>query len=134
MGVRLLERTSRRVELTAAGGVFLDESRRLLRDLDAAVHRTQRAARPARLILAVRPGTGSGLLAQVLRSHDGTEPELVFTHAGGGALRDGTAAVARLTREVVAVPVADLPMTTSALGRLPFRERGLSACACPGRR
>ncbi|WP_237530853.1 LysR family transcriptional regulator [Streptomyces sp. SID3212] len=199
MGVRLLERTSRRVELTAAGDVFLDECRRLLKDLDAAVHRTRQAAHPGRLILAVRPGSGSGLLAQVLRSHDGTDPELVFTHSGAGALRDGTAdvallctdsddltglhttevaeewpvalvprdhplaaragvttaelrqepafrekcpptgldeildrvalgrlvtvvgsaAVARLTREVVAVPVTDLPMTTLALGRLP---------------
>lgn len=96
MGARLLERTSRHVELTAAGSVFLDECRRLLLDLDAAVLRTQRAVRPSRLVLAVRPGTGSGLLAQVLRSHDSAEPELVFTHDGAGALRDGTADVALL--------------------------------------
>ncbi|MEV6866860.1 LysR family transcriptional regulator [Streptosporangium subroseum] len=96
MEVRLLERTSRHVELTAAGSVFLDECRRLLQGLDAAVHRTQRAVRPSRLVLAVRPGTGSGLFAQVLRSHDGAEPELVFTNDGAGALRDGTADVALL--------------------------------------
>jgi hypothetical protein len=96
MGVRLLERTSRHVELTAAGLVFLDECRRLLWDLDAAVHRTQRAACPSRLVLAVHPGTGSGLLAQALRAYDGAEPELAFTHDGAGALRDGTADVALL--------------------------------------
>lgn len=210
MGVRLLERTSRHVELTAAGSVFLDECRRLLRDLDAAVHRTQRAVRPSRLVLAVRPGTGSGLLAQVLRSHDGAGPELVFTNDGAGALRDGTADVAllctdsddltglqttevaeehpvallprdhglarraavttaelrqepayqdqcppmgldeildrvalgrlvtvvgsavadRLTREVIAVPVTDLPTTTLALGWLPQTSRpGLASFA-----
>ncbi|MFE4829355.1 LysR family transcriptional regulator [Streptomyces sp. NPDC056672] len=203
MGARLLERTSRHVELTAAGSVFLDECRRLLLDLDAAVLRTQRAVRPSRLVLAVRPGTGSGLLAQVLRSHDGAEPELVFTHDGAGALREGTADVAllcadsddltslrttevaeeypvallprdhrlarcaamttaelrqepayqdqcppmgldevldrvalgrlvtvvgssvadRLTREVIAVPVTDLPTTTLALGWLPQNSR-----------
>ncbi|MEV7680075.1 LysR family transcriptional regulator [Streptomyces sp. NPDC088341] len=203
MGVRLLERTSRHVELTAAGSVFLDECRRLLLDLDAAVLRTQRAVRPSRLVLAVRPGTGSGLLAQVLRSHDGAEPELVFTNDGAGALRDGAADVAllctdsddftslrttevaeeypvallprdhrlarcaamttaelrqepayqdqcppmgldevldrvalgrlvtvvgssvadRLTREVIAVPVTDLPTTTLALGWLPQNSR-----------
>ncbi|MEV0040144.1 LysR family transcriptional regulator [Streptomyces sp. NPDC050804] len=203
MGARLLERTSRHVELTAAGSVFLDECRRLLLDLDAAVLRTQRAVRPSRLVLAVRPGTGSGLLAQVLRSHGGAEPELVFTNDGAGALRDGTADVAllctdsddltslrttevaeeypvallprdhrlarcaamttaelrqepayqdqcppmgldevldrvalgrlvtvvgssvadRLTREVIAVPVTDLPTTTLALGWLPQNSR-----------
>jgi DNA-binding transcriptional LysR family regulator len=96
MGVRLLERTSRHVELTKAGFVFLDECRRLLRSLDAAVQRTQRAARPPRLVIAVRPGTGSGLLAQALRAHDGAEPELVFTNDGPGALHDGTADLALL--------------------------------------
>ncbi|MDH6214883.1 LysR family transcriptional regulator [Streptomyces pseudovenezuelae] len=96
MGVRLLERTSRRVELTAAGLVFLDECRRLLRALDAAVQRTQRAVTPSRLVLAVRPGTGSGLLARILRSHDGPEPELVFTNDRAAALRDGTADIALL--------------------------------------
>jgi DNA-binding transcriptional LysR family regulator len=96
MGVRLLERTSRHVELTAAGCVFLEECRLLLRGLDAAVRRTQRAVCPSRLVLAVRPGTGFGLLAQVLRCHDGAEPELVFTNDPAGALRDGTADVALL--------------------------------------
>jgi DNA-binding transcriptional LysR family regulator len=96
MGVRLLERTSRHVELTAAGLVFLEECRRLLQGLDTAVHRTQRAGCASRLVLAVRPGTGSGLLAQALRSHDGAAPELVFTNDQAGALRDGTADVALL--------------------------------------
>jgi DNA-binding transcriptional LysR family regulator len=203
MGVRLLERTSRHVELTPAGLVFLDECRRLLQGLDTAVHRTQRAGSPARLVLAVRPGTGSGLLAQAVRSRDGAAPELVFTHDQAGAVRDGTAdfallclhssdltalevtevseeypvalltrdhrlarramvttaelrqepayreqcppmgldeildrvalgrlvtvvgsgAADRLTREVVAVPVADLPPTTLALGWLPQASR-----------
>jgi DNA-binding transcriptional LysR family regulator len=96
MGVRLLERTSRRVELTPAGLVFLDECRRLLQGLDAAVHRTQRAGGPPRLVLAVRPGTGSGLLAQALRSHDRAAPELVFTHDQVDAVRNGRADFALL--------------------------------------
>jgi DNA-binding transcriptional LysR family regulator len=203
MGVRLLDRTSRHVELTSAGLVFLDECRRLLQGLDAAVLRTQQEGRPARLVIAVHPGTGSGLLAQALRSHDGATPELVFTIDQASALRNGTADVAllcvhsndltdleitevaeeypvallsrdnrlarramvtiaelrqepayqeqcppmgldeildrvalgrlitvvgsaaadRLTREVMAVPVADLPATTLALGWLPQASR-----------
>lgn len=96
IGVRLLDRTSRHVELTAAGLVFLDECRHLLRAMDAAVDRTQRAVCPYRLVLAFRPGTGSGLLTQVLRCHEGAEPELVFTNDPAGALRDRTADVALL--------------------------------------
>ena len=97
MGVRLLERTSRHVENSPpAGLVFLNECRHLLRDLEVAVLRTQRAADPLRLVLAVRPGTGSGLLAQALRSHDGAVPELAFTQDQAGALRDATADFALL--------------------------------------
>ncbi|MEU4173359.1 LysR family transcriptional regulator [Streptomyces sp. NPDC026665] len=94
MGVALLRRTSRKVELTPAGSVFLAECRRLLDGLDSAVRRTRQADQPPRLILAVRPGTGSGLLAELLRSYDGAEPEIVFTHDRTKALRDGTADVA----------------------------------------
>ncbi|MFJ8364220.1 LysR family transcriptional regulator [Streptomyces sp. NPDC093984] len=98
MGVRLLNRTSRRVELTEAGRTFSDECRRLLRLLDIAVRRTQRSADAPRLVIAVRPGTGSGLLSRVLRDYTGPEPELVFTHDRAGALRDGVADAALLCK------------------------------------
>jgi DNA-binding transcriptional LysR family regulator len=129
IGVRLLDRTSRRVELTAAGSVFFDECRRLLRSLDAAVHRTRRADRPSRFVLAVRPGTGSGLLAEALRAYEGAEPELVFTADGAGSLRDGTADVALLCTDrddltdlqavdiAEAHPVALLPSDHPLAGR-----------------
>ncbi|KUJ34545.1 Hca operon transcriptional activator HcaR [Streptomyces sp. MBT84] len=96
MGVALLQRTSRRVALTSAGSVFLEECRRLLEGLDGAVRRTQQASLPPRLVLAVRPGTGSELLARMLRSYQSAELELVFTHDGTKALRDGSADVALL--------------------------------------
>ncbi|MBV2353859.1 LysR family transcriptional regulator [Streptomyces sp. J2-1] len=94
MGVRLLDRTSRRVELTEAGRTFRDECRHLLRGLDIAVRRTRRAADAPRLVVAVRPGTGSGLLTQVLSRYTGPEPELVFTHERAAAVRDGIADMA----------------------------------------
>lgn len=96
MGVALLQRTSRRVELTSAGSVFLEECRRLLEGLDGAVRRTQQAGLPSRLVLAVRPGTGSELLARLLRSYSSAELELLFTHDGSKALREGSADVALL--------------------------------------
>jgi DNA-binding transcriptional LysR family regulator len=95
IGVRLLERTSRRVALTAAGRVFLRECRKALSAMDGAVRRTQQAARPRRLVLAIRPGTGTGLLATVLddyRRSEGAVPvDVVFTRDQAAALRDGTA-------------------------------------------
>ncbi|GGK84438.1 hypothetical protein Sme01_28840 [Sphaerisporangium melleum] len=98
IGVRLLERTSRRVALTPAGKVFLDEARKALRSVDTAVRRAQQAARPHRLTVAARPGTGAGLLAEVVRAYgrrpDAAEVEVVFTHDQAAALRDGTADLA----------------------------------------
>ncbi|MBO3752656.1 LysR family transcriptional regulator [Streptosporangiaceae bacterium NEAU-GS5] len=95
MGVRLFERTSRRVDLTTAGEVFLRESRKILSALDGAVSRTQRAARPRRLVLAAPAGTGAGLLAEVLdayrRGPDPVPVEVLFTTDLGTALRTGTA-------------------------------------------
>lgn len=45
VGVQLLERTARGVELTAAGHIFLEEARRALRVVSDAVDRSRRAAR-----------------------------------------------------------------------------------------
>ncbi|WP_433050454.1 LysR family transcriptional regulator [Dactylosporangium sp. CS-033363] len=95
MGVRLFERTSRRVDLTPAGEVFLRESSRVLDALDGAVSRTQRAARPRRLILAAPAGTDVGLLAEVLaayrREAQAVHVEVLFTTEQGAAVRAGNA-------------------------------------------
>ena len=96
MGVRLLERTSRRVALTDAGAVFLGESRQLLDSLDAAVRRAQRARQPGRLVMAVRPGSASGLVADLVRPAEVGSHDVVFTHDRPAALRDGRADVALL--------------------------------------
>ncbi|MFC0112434.1 LysR family transcriptional regulator [Kibdelosporangium aridum] len=96
LGVRLLARTSRHVELTAPGRVFLDECQSLLRGHDLAVRRTQLAAQPGRLVVAARPGTGSGLLADLVRAYEGAEPEFIFTSDSVMAVRDGTADIALL--------------------------------------
>ncbi|SNT64679.1 DNA-binding transcriptional regulator, LysR family [Asanoa hainanensis] len=91
----LFERTSRRVDLTPAGKVFLRESRKILADVDDAVRRTQRAARPERLVLAAPAGTGARLLGRMLdayRDGPGSVPvEVHFTTDTGAAVRAGTA-------------------------------------------
>jgi DNA-binding transcriptional LysR family regulator len=111
MGVRLLERSSRRVALTDAGAVFLGESRRLLDSLDAAVRRAQRVQQPGRLVMAVRPGTASGLIADLLRSSEVGSHDIVFTHDRPAALRDGRADIALLcigTDDLTGLRTADL--------------------------
>ncbi|MBI5341574.1 MAG: LysR family transcriptional regulator [Mycolicibacterium rufum] len=97
IGTPLFERTSRRVELTAAGRVFKVEARNTLRCLDRAVRRTQQFGDGA-LRIATPSGTGAGLLRETVRGYlarfgRGTI-ELVFTREQIGAVRDGRADVA----------------------------------------
>lgn len=120
IGVRLLERTSRRVSLTAAGTAFLTDSRKVLAAAEAAVRRAQRTGRP-RLVAAVRSGVGIGLLAEILDTY-GKPVELLFTTHPSAALRNGQADVAvccetddldglATTELAQEYPVALLPIT-----------------------
>ncbi|AQT79935.1 hypothetical protein B1R94_12625 [Mycolicibacterium litorale] len=97
LGTPLFHRSSRRVELTAAGRVFKTEARNTLRCLDRAVRRTQQLGDGA-LRIATPPGTGAGLLREAVRSYlarfgSGTV-ELMFTRDQIRAVRDGRADVA----------------------------------------
>jgi DNA-binding transcriptional LysR family regulator len=56
LGVVLFVRTTRRVELTAAGAVLLERGRRVLTDIDAAIVETRRAAHLGRGVLGVGYG------------------------------------------------------------------------------
>jgi DNA-binding transcriptional LysR family regulator len=112
LGVRLLERTSRRVTLTPAGAVLLEQGRIAVEAVGAAVERARRAGiQPGRLTVAVKPGTGTDLLQKIIQrcAQDPQVPEvhLLFGHPGGpaAAVRNGAADVAIL--------------------RAPFDQRGL---------
>ena len=58
VGVELLSRSVRGVELTAAGKAFLDHARMALMQVDAAVETARRAAQPARKTFAIGFQTG----------------------------------------------------------------------------
>src|SRR5689334_6313133 len=61
LGVRLLERTTRRVELTAAGEALLVRARRILAEADAALADAARAARGETGRLRVATGSTAGI-------------------------------------------------------------------------
>ena len=61
VGVELLSRSARGVELTAAGRVFLDHARLALAQVDAAAEAARRAAQPAKQTFALGFLTGPGL-------------------------------------------------------------------------
>ena len=103
LGVRLLERTSRRVALTPAGAVLLEQGRIAVEAAGAATERTRRAGtQPGRLTVAVKPGTGTNLVRQIMRrsARDPRMPRLhvIFGYPGGpaAAVRSGAADVAIL--------------------------------------
>jgi DNA-binding transcriptional LysR family regulator len=104
LGVTLVDRTSRTLELTAAGEVLLHEGRAALDAVATAARRTRRAglAEP-RLILVMKPGADGGLLPDILAEY-GSVPgaakvDIVFSVRERAAmLRDGRADVGLLRR------------------------------------
>jgi DNA-binding transcriptional LysR family regulator len=79
VGARLFERTTRSVELTAEGAVFVEPARRLLRDAEEALTdlRDHVARRRGRVAIAVLPSLAAGwlppLLARFHQEHPGIE-------------------------------------------------------------
>lgn len=76
LGCRLLERTQRRVELTAAGRVFMTEADALLRQFQHAISDTNSAARGTlgRLVLGFIHSTSYELLPSILSRFRETSP------------------------------------------------------------
>jgi DNA-binding transcriptional LysR family regulator len=149
LGVRLLDRTSRRVALTPAGALLLSEGRTAVANLGAVVQRVRRQAAPdGHLTVAVKAGDGSGLVRQIARrcAADPLVPELriMFSRAGGmtTAVRDGVADAAILrapfdsrgldTEVLLAEPrVAALPADHRLAARPEIRRADLAAEPMP---
>ena len=75
LGVTLLNRTSRRVELTPAGHALLSEGRRLLAHAQRAI-RITRAAGSEQLVVAFYGSAASALLPDVLRAFTEQHPSV----------------------------------------------------------
>lgn len=77
LGLRLLDRTTRRVELTAVGRDFLPQARAIVQDMTAAVERLKDMSQHARgnFTLACIPSMSAHLLPAVMRSYAQAHPD-----------------------------------------------------------
>jgi DNA-binding transcriptional LysR family regulator len=102
LGVRLLERTTRQVTLTAAGSVLLEQATLVLAAAAAAITRTQRAGRAEpRLTVALKPGGDGGLLRDIIAAYQRpdlppVETKVVTWGEPPALVRDGSADLALL--------------------------------------
>ena len=98
LGFPLFHRTTRRISLTPAGELFLEDCRRLLTEMDGAIRRAQRLGKSGSLTLAVRPGAGQSALTGLLNSYadlPGSAPvEVLYCYDEVAALHTGAADVA----------------------------------------
>lgn len=77
LGLRLLDRTTRRVELTAVGRDFLPQARAIVQEMTAAVERLKDLSQRARgnFTLACIPSMSSHILPGVLRRYAQAHPD-----------------------------------------------------------
>jgi LysR family hca operon transcriptional activator len=123
VGVRLLDRGPRGIELTAAGRTFLDHARLALLQVEAAGEAARRAARPEKAAFVVGFLTGHEVtwLPDVLRMLGEEAPEVEITLVSqpspdlAGALMRGKVDVAFLRRETQAPGLAFRPLIKEPL-------------------
>src|SRR6266481_6738174 len=84
VGVQLMNRSVRGIELSPAGRAFLDHARLALAQVDAAKEAARRAAQPAKLTLALGFVTGTEIdwLPETIRILREERPDIEFTVAG----------------------------------------------------
>lgn len=88
LGVMLLDRNRYRVRLTVAGAAFLQEARRALAQVDAAVRSARQAAvgETGILRLAFVPSAAMGLLPAILRDFRENFPTVQLTLVSGSSI------------------------------------------------
>jgi DNA-binding transcriptional LysR family regulator len=80
LGVELIDRSRRRVRLTPAGNVFLEQSRQLLRQLEIAIRAAQRVDRGeiGRLVVGFEGSGHSSRVLQVVQAFRSQFPDVEF--------------------------------------------------------
>jgi LysR family hca operon transcriptional activator len=123
VGVKLLERGARGIELTPSGRTFLDHARLALLQVEAAGEAARRAARPEKAAFVIGFLAGQELvwLPEALRILREEQPDIEITLASqsspelAGALMRGKVDVAFLRRERDAPGIAFKPLIKEPL-------------------
>jgi DNA-binding transcriptional LysR family regulator len=114
LGLVLFVRTTRRVELTAAGSALLEHARRALTEVDAAVDDARHAVDPERGILTIGYGPFSrSLVTQIIEAMASPRPELEI-RLDEGVTPELLRRVAG--RELVAAAVMETPAAANRHG------------------
>jgi DNA-binding transcriptional LysR family regulator len=123
VGSPLFIRTSRRVQLTSAGIVFLDGARRSLAEVERTVAAVQRAAHGERDVLRVgyTDSAALGGLVEIVRAYRAAHPD-VHLDLISGTSQDQVDALERDAVDVALVrgPVASATARTVTVRREPF--------------
>ena len=139
LGFRLFDRTTRRVELTAAAAEFLDDARRLTGELDRAVRRARdiSARRRGHLSVGAPPLLAATLLPGVIQAFATSAPGVSVTlydrhiAAIGALLRDGEVQLAVGTFRQEEQGLVRLPLIADRLSLLCRADHPLARRAEP---
>lgn len=134
LGVALLDRTRRRAQLTPAGRSFLDESRRLLVQVERAVHLARRAGSGeiGRLAIGATESATHIVLPPVLREYRRRYPDVelvlheMISEDQVEALRHGEIDVAFVRGPLVADDLEQLPLPEERLAVVIPRRHALA--------
>jgi DNA-binding transcriptional LysR family regulator len=88
LGLKLLNRTTRRVELSAVGREFLPQARAMIQEMTAAVERLRDLSQQAtgRLVLACIPSMTTHVLPSLIRRYASAYPEIRISLLDGSSL------------------------------------------------
>lgn len=130
LGVQLLRRSTRRVELTAAGAVFLDDAARLLDLSAAAVRGARRADRGqiGQLRVGYAPGRLLDVLAPLLAAFRELRPEVEVTVRESG-FADPSGGLANASVDVALI---SLPISTPGIATAVIAQDGRAAALPAG--
>jgi DNA-binding transcriptional LysR family regulator len=125
IGVKLLARTQRHVELTPAGKVFLERARRVLEQADLAIHAAQRANRGETGSLAVGfVGSATyGVLPELLRQFRKQHPDVeLILYEMGSTAQQRALVEGRLHLGLIRTPIENAGLDESLDRRVVQRE------------
>ncbi|MEL6223825.1 MAG: LysR substrate-binding domain-containing protein [Cyanobacteria bacterium J06627_8] len=123
LGIKLLQRTKRTVELTEAGASFLGEIRKALQQVEAAIHVAQRVARGevGSLRIGFTPSSMHTVLPEILRCFRDRYPDVTLAMTEICTLDQ----VNSLSTETIDVGFLHPPINTSCLNLYPLPGESL---------